>query len=105
MFDCVMPTRNACNGHIFTHAGVIKIRNAQYEHDTRPLDESCGCYTCQHYSRSYLRHLDKTGEILGSRLNTIHNLYYYQELMSGLRGAIETGSLEDFVANFYDQRA
>jgi queuine tRNA-ribosyltransferase len=103
MFDCVMPTRNARNGHIFTREGVIKIRNAQYERDIRPLDDQCGCYTCQHYSRSYLRHLDKTGEILGSRLNTIHNLYYYQELMRGLRGAIETGTLDDFVASFYDQ--
>jgi queuine tRNA-ribosyltransferase len=105
MFDCVMPTRNARNGHIFTREGVIKIRNACHEKDTRPLDDQCGCYTCQHYSRSYLRHLDKTGEILGSRLNTIHNLYYYQELMRGLRGAIETGSLDTFVASFYDQRA
>lgn len=105
MFDCVMPTRNARNGHIFTREGVIKIRNAQYEYDIRPLDESCGCYTCQHYSRSYLRHLDKTGEILGSRLNTIHNLYYYQELMRGLRGAIEASNLDNFVASFYEQRA
>ncbi len=105
MFDCVMPTRNARNGHIFTREGVIKIRNACHERDTRPLDESCGCYTCQNYSRSYLRHLDKTGEILGSRLNTIHNLYYYQELMRGLRGAIEAGSLDSFVASFYAQRA
>ncbi len=104
MFDCVMPTRNARNGHIFTREGVIKIRNACHERDTRPLDDQCGCYTCQNYSRSYLRHLDKTGEILGSRLNTIHNLYYYQELMRGLRGAIETGSLDNFVASFYEQR-
>jgi queuine tRNA-ribosyltransferase len=104
MFDCVMPTRNARNGHIFTREGVIKIRNAQYERDTQPLDDQCGCYTCQHYSRSYLRHLDKTGEILGSRLNTIHNLYYYQELMRGLRGAIEAGDLGSFVASFYEQR-
>jgi queuine tRNA-ribosyltransferase len=105
MFDCVMPTRNARNGHIFTRHGVIKIRNARYEQDTRPLDDQCGCYTCQHYSRSYLRHLDKTGEILGSRLNTIHNLYYYQELMRGLRASIGTGSLDDFAANFYALRA
>jgi queuine tRNA-ribosyltransferase len=104
MFDCVMPTRNARNGHIFTREGVIKIRNACHERDTRPLDDQCGCYTCQNYSRSYLRHLDKTGEILGSRLNTIHNLYYYQELMRGLRGAIEAGSLDSFVASFYEQR-
>ncbi len=105
MFDCVMPTRNARNGHIFTREGVLKIRNACHELDTRPLDETCGCYTCQNYSRSYLRHLDKTGEILGARLNTIHNLHYYQEVMRGLRAAIERGSLDAFVADFYAQRA
>ncbi len=105
MFDCVMPTRNARNGHIFTHEGVLKIRNACHEFDTRPLDETCGCYTCQNYSRSYLRHLDKTGEILGARLNTIHNLYYYQEVMRGLREAITNGNLDVFVADFYAQRA
>ena len=104
MFDCVLPTRNARNGHIFTREGVIKIRNARYERDTRPLDEQCGCYTCQNYSRSYLRHLDRTGEILGSRLNTIHNLYYYQELMRGLREAITENSIKDFVDSFYRQR-
>ena len=104
MFDCVMPTRNARNGHLFTHQGEIRIRNAQYEKDTRPLDEGCGCYTCQHYSRAYLRHLDKCREILGSRLNTIHNLYYYQELMARLRNAIETGELERFVSGFYAKR-
>jgi queuine tRNA-ribosyltransferase len=104
MFDCVMPTRNARNGHLFTHFGDIKIRNAKHKHDTGPLDETCGCYTCQNYSRSYLHHLDKCGEMLGSRLNTIHNLYYYQELMQGLRGAIETGELESFVADFYAKR-
>ncbi len=105
MFDCVMPTRNARNGHIFTHEGVLKIRNACHERDTRPLDDACGCYTCQHYSRSYLRHLDKTGEILGARLNTIHNLHYYQEVMRGLREAITSGSLDVFVTDFYAQRA
>jgi len=104
MFDCVMPTRNARNGHLFTHFGDIKIRNAKHKHDTGPLDETCGCYTCQHYSRSYLHHLDKCGEILGARLNTIHNLYYYQALMQGLRGAIEKGELERFVADFYAKR-
>lgn len=104
MFDCVMPTRNARNGHLFTRQGVIKIRNAVHEYDTRPLDEDCGCYTCQNYSRSYLRHLDKTGEMLGSRLNTMHNLYYYQELMHGLRAAIETSTLADFVREFYARR-
>jgi len=101
MFDCVMPTRNARNGHLFTRHGVIKIRNAAHEFDTRPLDEDCGCYTCRHYSRSYLRHLDKTGEILGSRLNTIHNLYYYQQLMHELREAIAGGGLDEYVAAFY----
>lgn len=104
MFDCVMPTRNARNGHLFTRQGVIKIRNAVHEYDTRPLDEDCGCYTCQNYTRSYLRHLDKTREMLGSRLNTIHNLYYYQELMHGLRAAIEAGTLDGFVREFYAQR-
>ncbi|KPJ95710.1 MAG: queuine tRNA-ribosyltransferase [Gammaproteobacteria bacterium SG8_11] len=104
MFDCVMPTRNARNGHLFTKYGEVKIRNAQYQNDPRPLDETCGCYTCRHYSRAYLRHLDKTGEILGSRLNTIHNLYYYQELMRELRSAIEAHQLPQFVARFYAQR-
>lgn len=105
MFDCVMPTRNARNGHIFTRAGVLKIRNACHERDTRPLDDACGCYTCRNYSRSYLRHLDKTGEILGARLSTIHNLHYYQDVMRGLREAIENGSLNAFVADFYAQRS
>jgi queuine tRNA-ribosyltransferase len=105
MFDCVMPTRNARNGHLFTRYGDIRIRNAKYQKDPRPLDENCGCYTCRHYSRAYLRHLDKTGEILGSRLNTIHNLFYYQELMRGLRSAIETCQLQKFVSQFYTQRS
>lgn len=105
MFDCVMPTRNARNGHLFTRQGVLKIRNACHEFDTGPLDEECGCYTCQNYSRSYLRHLDKTGEILGSRLNTIHNLHYYQDLMRDLRTAIEENTLDAFVADFYAQRS
>jgi queuine tRNA-ribosyltransferase len=101
MFDCVMPTRNARNGHLFTTFGVIKIRNASYKSDTRPLDESCACYTCQHYSRAYLHHLQKCNEILGARLNTIHNLYYYQFLMQGLRSALESGTLNAFVQQFY----
>lgn len=105
MFDCVMPTRNARNGHLFTHEGVIKIRNAAHQHDTRPLDEHCGCYTCQNYSRAYLRHLDKANEILGSRLNTIHNLHYYQDVMRGLREAIAAGELEQFVNHFYAMRS
>jgi queuine tRNA-ribosyltransferase len=104
MFDCVMPTRNARNGHLFTRFGVIKIRNSQYEFDTQPLDESCGCYTCRNYSRAYLRHLDKCKEILGARLNTLHNLYYYLSLMQGLREAIEKQALDIFVKQFYQQR-
>ena len=105
MFDCVLPTRNARNGHLFTHQGVIRIRNSQYRQDTRPLDETCCCYTCRHYSRAYLQHLDKTGEILGSRLNTLHNLYYYQQLMQGLQNSIDAGRLEHFVVDFYTKRA
>jgi queuine tRNA-ribosyltransferase len=103
MFDCVMPTRNARNAHIFTRHGVLRIRNAQYERDTRPLDEACGCYTCRNgFSRAYLRHLDKCGEMLGPMLATIHNLHYYQDLMRGLREAIAAQRLADFVATFYD---
>ena len=101
MFDCVIPTRNARTGFLYTRHGVVKIRNSRYSDDTRPLDEQCGCYTCQHYSRAYLRHLDKCGEILGSRLNTIHNLYYYQELMSEIRQAIADDDFEGFVEGFY----
>ncbi len=104
MFDCVMPTRNARNGHLFTSFGVVKIRNSQYEFDNRPLDESCACYTCRNYSRAYLRHLDKCKEMLGSRLNTIHNLYYYLSLMQSLREAIENEELDLFVRQFYQQR-
>lgn len=105
MFDCVMPTRNARNGHLFTHQGVVKIRNQQYQYDTRPLDETCECYTCRNYSRSYLRHLDKTNEMLGSRLNTLHNLYYYQELMQGIRSVIADQNFDEFVQTFYDKRS
>jgi queuine tRNA-ribosyltransferase len=105
MFDCVMPTRNARNGHLFTSEGVVKIRNSRHRHDTGPLDPACDCYTCRNYSRSYLRHLDKTGEILGARLNTIHNLHYYQNLMRGLRTAIEQGKLEEYVNDFYARRS
>jgi len=90
---------------LFTSTGMLRIRNRQYQLDTRPLDETCDCYTCRNYSRAYLRHLDKTGEILGSRLNTIHNLYYYQKLMRGLRDAIEQHKLLEFVADFYARRA
>lgn len=105
MFDCVIPTRNARNGFLFTRYGTLKIRNSQYQHDTRPIDEKCGCYTCQHYSRAYLRHLDKCGEILGARLNTIHNLYYYQELMRDIRAAIAENRFEQFVNEFYALRS
>ena len=101
MFDCVMPTRNARNGHLFTTDGVVKIRNAKHKTDTGPLDAECDCYTCKNYSRSYLHHLDKCNEILGARLNTIHNLRYYQRVMEGLRTAIEQGKLDAFVADFY----
>jgi len=104
MFDCVMPTRNARNGHLFTRYGVIKIRNNQYQFDTRPLDEDCSCYTCQNYSRSYLKHLDKCKEMLGSRLNTIHNLHYYLELMQGMRDAIEAHRFDEYVREFYELR-
>jgi len=105
LFDCVLPTRNARNGHLFTRNGVVRIRNARYQADETPIDPACGCYTCRHYSRAYLRHLDRCHEILGARLNTIHNLYYYQELMQGLRGAIAAGRLADFVAEFHALQA
>jgi len=104
MFDCVMPTRNARNGYLFTRQGLVKIRNEKYQFDTRPVDEECSCYTCKNYTRSYLRHLDKCKEILGSRLNTIHNLHYYQDLMRGLRKAIAANRLDEFVSDFYEQR-
>ena len=104
MFDCVLPTRNARNGHLFVSTGEIRIRNARYRDDPRPLDEQCGCYTCRHYSRAYLRHLDQCNEILGARLNTIHNLYYYQSLMSALRAAITAGELDVYARDFYSKR-
>jgi queuine tRNA-ribosyltransferase len=104
MFDCVMPTRNARNGHLFTSTGVVKIRNATNRHDLSPLDEECDCYTCRHFTRAYLHHLDRCKEMLGAQLNTIHNLRYYQTLMSGLRNAIEQGTLQVFVDNFYAKR-
>ncbi len=104
MMDCVMPTRNARNGWLFTRHGNIKIRNAQYRNDTRPLDESCACYTCQRFSRSYLHHLQQSKEMLGARLNTLHNLHYYQDLMKELRQAIEQGHFEDYRAEFLWKR-
>ena len=96
MFDCVMPTRNARNGHLFTSEGIVRIRNSSYKNDLQPLDPSCACYTCQHYSRAYLHHLDRCHEMLGARLNTIHNVYFYQQLMMHLRLAIEQGKLSEF---------
>ena len=93
MFDCVMPSRNARNGHLFTSKGVVRIRNAQYKNDLAPLDDSCSCYTCCNYSRSYLHHLSKTGELLGYRLNTIHNIFFYQTWMQKLRTGIEQDSI------------
>ncbi|MCA8865846.1 tRNA guanosine(34) transglycosylase Tgt [Halomonas sp. SBBP1] len=104
MFDCVMPTRNARNGHLFTSEGTVKIRNAKHRFDTRPLDEECDCHTCQNFSRGYLHHLDRCNEMLGSMLNTIHNLRYYQRVMADLRAAIEAGTLTTFVEGFYARR-
>jgi queuine tRNA-ribosyltransferase len=104
MFDCVLPTRNARTGFLYTHDGLVRIRNAKHRDDTRPLDEHCDCYTCRHYSRAYLRHLDKCGEVLSARLNTIHNLHFYQQLMRGMREAINSGTFGDFVAAFYERR-
>ena len=100
MFDCVMPTRHARNGHLFTSQGVVNIRNAAHQADTGPLDPACTCYTCRNFSRAYLRHLDRCNEILGSRLNTIHNLHYYLELMRRLRAGIEAGSLEAVLRDY-----
>ena len=104
MFDCVLPTRNARNGWLFTHDGQVKIRNSRYIADTGPVDPLCDCITCRHYSRAYLRHLQQCNEILGARLATIHNLYYYQSLMRGLRQAIEQKRLDEFVEKFYCRR-
>lgn len=105
MFDCVMPTRNARNGWLFTRHGDIKIKNATYKNDSGPLDPTCDCQTCQHFSRAYLHHLHRTGEILGARLNTLHNLHYYQTLMRELRAAIAQGQLKEYVARFHRERA
>ena len=105
MFDCVMPTRNARNGWLFTRFGDVKIKNARYKDDSAPLDETCGCYSCRNFSRAYLHHLHRAGEILGARLNTIHNLYYYLQLMREMRAAIETGEFAAFVVRFHAERA
>ncbi|MDZ7841540.1 MAG: tRNA guanosine(34) transglycosylase Tgt [Gammaproteobacteria bacterium] len=104
MFDCVLPTRNARNGWLYTSEGIVRIRNAAHARDTRPLDPSCGCYTCRYYSRAYLRHLYRGHEILGARLNTIHNLHYFAALMRQLRQAIESGTLRMFVESFFEGR-
>ncbi|HJM59440.1 MAG TPA: tRNA guanosine(34) transglycosylase Tgt, partial [SAR86 cluster bacterium] len=100
MFDCVIPTRHARNAYLYTSKGVVKIRNSSYKKDMQPLDKDCSCYTCNNFSRSYLHHLDKTKEILGSTLLTIHNLHYYLNLMRNLRLSIETGTLQTFVNEF-----
>lgn len=105
MFDCVMPTRNARNGWIFTRFGDIKIKNAKHRLDTRPLDETCDCYACRNFSRAYLHHLHRTGEILGARLNTIHNLHYYQQLMRDMRAALDAGRFAEFTRQFAEERA
>ncbi len=103
MFDCVMPTRNARNGHLFTSEGVIRIRNARYALDTAPRDPECACYTCRHYSRAYLHHLDKCGEILGAHLNTVHNIHYYEHFMQQIRDAIAAGTLEEFARAYKEK--
>lgn len=104
MFDCVMPTRNARNGWLFTRFGDVKIKNAKYKDDTRPLDESCSCYTCQNFSRAYLHHLFKIGEILGSHLNTVHNIHYYLQLMQEIRESIAEGKFSEFQIQFAKNR-
>ncbi|MGH8703972.1 MAG: tRNA guanosine(34) transglycosylase Tgt [Burkholderiales bacterium] len=104
LFDCVLPTRNARNGWLFTRFGDVKIRNARWRDDARPLDESCACHTCRHFTRAYLHHLQKANEILGARLNTIHNLHYYQQLMKALRDAIEAGRIADASARILEER-
>jgi queuine tRNA-ribosyltransferase len=100
-----MPTRNARNGHLFTRFGDLKIKNARHKADTRPLDETCNCYACRHFSRAYLHHLFRAGEILGSMLNTVHNLHYYQTLMQELREAIGEGRLAAMLSRFHGDRA
>jgi len=105
MFDCVMPTRNARNGWIFTRFGDIKIKNARYKQDMLPLDPTCNCYACKNFSRAYLHHLHRSGEILGARLNTIHNLHYYLLLMREMRDALDAGQFGAYVARFHAERA
>ena len=105
MFDCVMPTRNARNGWLFTRFGDLKIKNARHRDEDMPLDPSCDCYACKNFSRAYLHHLHRAGEILGARLNTIHNLHYYLQLMSEMREAIEAGTFQAFRQRFAADRA
>lgn len=105
MFDCVMPTRNARNGSLFTRFGDVKIRNARYKNDTKPLDPSCSCHTCQNFSRSYLHHLQRAKEITGSRLNTMHNLHFYLQIMQEMRDAIANGTFEQWRTQFAQDRA
>ena len=104
LYDCVMPTRNARNGSLFTRKGKLNIKNNCYQTDENPVDSACLCYTCKNFSRAYLRHLFMADEILAMRLNTIHNLRYYQRVMQGLRDAIDAGTLEQFVQEFYEQK-
>ncbi|MFC3902861.1 tRNA-guanine transglycosylase [Acinetobacter marinus] len=104
MFDCVMPTRNARNAHYFVTDGVVRIRNSQYRHDQQPLDPHCDCYTCKNFTRAYLFHLEKCGEMLGAMLGTIHNLRYYQRLMQGIRDALDAGTFDAYVQDFYQRR-
>ena len=103
LFDCVLPTRNGRNGSLFTWSGRLSVRNARYARDPRPVDDQCACYTCRHFSRAYLRHLDRCNEILGARLNTIHNLHYYLELMRRLRAGIEAGDLGPVLRDYLGQ--
>lgn len=105
MFDCVMPTRNARNGHLFTRFGDLRLRNARYKNDLRPVDETCSCYTCRNFTRAYLHHLDRANELLGSRLNSIHNLHYYLQLMQEMRDAIDQGTFASFYARFAAERS
>ena len=105
LFDCVLPTRNARNGWVYTRRGVVKLRNARHRDEVKPLDEECACYTCRNFTRAYLHHLQRVNEMLGARLNTLHNLHYYQELMRGLRDAIAGRGLADWVAEFSQKQA
>ncbi len=104
LFDCVLPTRNARNGHFFTRHGDVRIRNARHRNDPQPLDASCSCYTCRNFSRAYLHHLNRVGEILAAQLGTLHNLHYYQELMQELRSAIASGTLTAMADAFHSER-